>query len=112
MSRSDEIKRQILDLVQAYHEASFGHEAFVPGETAVPVSGKVFDAAELINLVDSSLEFWLTTGRYAEQFEREFARNLGVRHASLHVVPVETDMVRHAHEEGPGREHAHSRPTT
>ncbi len=83
MSKSDEIKRQILDLTLAYHEAAFEDALFVPGETAVPVSGKVFDADELINLVDSSLDFWLTTGRYANQFEQAFARYLGVRHASL-----------------------------
>ncbi len=83
MSKSEAIKRQILDLVQAYHEEAFGDEPFVPGKTAVPVSGKVFDAAEMVNLVDSSLEFWLTTGRYAELFEQELTRYLGVRHASL-----------------------------
>ncbi len=83
MSRSDEIKQQILDLVLAYHEEAFAPEEFVPGETAVPVSGKVFDGREMVNLVDSSLEFWLTTGRYANQFEQELARYVGVRHASL-----------------------------
>ncbi len=83
MSKSDEIKQQILDLVRAYYAETFGDEPFVPGETAVPVSGKLFDAAEMTNLVDSSLEFWLTTGRYADQFERELARTVGVRHASL-----------------------------
>lgn len=83
MSRSDEIKQQILNLVQAYYEAEFEDSPYVPGESAVPVSGKVFDAAELKNLVDASLDFWLTTGRYADQFEYEFARFLGVRHASL-----------------------------
>ena len=83
MSKSDEIKRQILDLVCAYHEAAFAPEEFVPGETAVPVSGKVFDGSEMVNLVDSSLEFWLTTGRYADQFEQELGRYVGVRCASL-----------------------------
>jgi CDP-6-deoxy-D-xylo-4-hexulose-3-dehydrase len=83
MSRSDEIKQQILNLVLAYHEEAFASDEFVPGETAVPVSGKVFDGREMVNLVDSSLEFWLTTGRYADQFERELARYVGVRHASL-----------------------------
>ena len=83
MSKSEAIKRQILDLVQAYHEETFSDAPFVPGKTAVPVSGKVFDAAEMVNLVDSSLEFWLTTGRYADQFERELSQYLGMRHASL-----------------------------
>jgi CDP-6-deoxy-D-xylo-4-hexulose-3-dehydrase len=83
MNNSDDLKQRILALVAEYYEAAYGHEAFVPGETEVPVSGRVFDAAEMVNLVDSALEFWLTTGRYAEQFEREFARIMGVRHAML-----------------------------
>ncbi len=81
--KSDELKQRILALVEEYYQETFATDEFTPGETAVPVSGRVFDAAEMINLVDSSLEFWLTTGRYAEQFEREFARTMGVRHAML-----------------------------
>ena len=53
------------------------------GSSTVPVSGKVFDAAEMRALVDSSLDFWLTTGRFAAQFEREFARCFGVRDCLL-----------------------------
>ncbi|HEX6385502.1 MAG TPA: lipopolysaccharide biosynthesis protein RfbH [Anaerolineae bacterium] len=83
MSKSDEIKRQILALVRQYYEAEFGQHNFVPGETAVPVSGRVFDAEEMVNLVDASLDFWLTTGRFADQFERDFARYMGIRHAIL-----------------------------
>ena len=49
----------------------------------MPVAGRVFDADEIVELVDSSLDFWLTAGRYADQFEREFARWMGVRHALL-----------------------------
>ena len=56
---------------------------FVPGSTKVPVSGKVFDAAEMRSLVDSALDFWLTTGRFADQFEREFARWSGLRDCLL-----------------------------
>lgn len=83
MSKSDELRDKILALVQEYYEETYADETFVAGETAVPVSGRVFDADEMIHLVDSSLDFWLTTGRYAEQFEQEFARFLGVRHAML-----------------------------
>ncbi|MCA9942786.1 MAG: lipopolysaccharide biosynthesis protein RfbH [Anaerolineales bacterium] len=83
MSKSEALRQQILALVQEYFEAEHSQQLFSPGETEVPVSGRVFDAAEMVNLVDSSLEFWLTTGRYAEQFEREFARWMGVRHAVL-----------------------------
>ncbi len=80
---SESIRQRIRELVRAYYEASFDDMGFRPGETAVPVSGKVFDADELTHLVDASLDFWLTTGRFAAEFEREFAKLIGVRHASL-----------------------------
>ncbi|MAT99438.1 MAG: lipopolysaccharide biosynthesis protein RfbH [Anaerolineaceae bacterium] len=83
MSKSEALRQQILALVQEYYEAEHSQQPFSPGETEVPVSGRVFDAAEMVNLVDSSLEFWLTTGRYADQFEQEFARWMGMRHAIL-----------------------------
>jgi CDP-4-dehydro-6-deoxyglucose reductase, E1 len=80
---SDDLRRQILDLVKAYYGASFGAEHFVAGSTTVPASGKVFDAEELSLLIDASLDFWLTTGRYAERFEDEFAAALSVKRALL-----------------------------
>ena len=83
MNKSEELKQRILALVAEYYEEEYADYSFVPGETAVPVSGRTFDAQEMVNLVDSSLEFWLTTGRYAEQFERAFAKTIGVRHALL-----------------------------
>lgn len=83
MTRADDLRQQILKLVHAYHDEQFASQPFVPGASTVPVSGKVFDGSELELLVDSSLDFWLTSGRYAEQFERDFARFLGVRHALL-----------------------------
>ena len=83
MSRQEELKQRIMALVRDYYDETFTGEQFVPGESEVPVSGRVFDDHELTNLVDSALEFWLTTGRYADQFEREFARFMGVRHAVL-----------------------------
>ncbi|MFZ1400612.1 MAG: lipopolysaccharide biosynthesis protein RfbH [Candidatus Promineifilaceae bacterium] len=83
MSKSEALRQQILALVQEYYEAEHSQYTFTPGESEVPVSGRMFDAAEMVNLVDSSLDFWLTTGRYAEQFEGEFARWMGVRHAML-----------------------------
>ncbi len=77
------IRKQILSLVADYHDAAFAGVDFVPGETPVPVSGKVFDAQELQRLVDASLDFWLTTGRFAAEFERRFARLFGLRHSML-----------------------------
>ncbi len=80
---ADALRSEILDLVRRYHDAAFAPRGFAPGETAVPCAGRVFDGEELVRLVDSSLDFWLTTGRFAEQFEREFAARCGVRHALL-----------------------------
>ena len=82
-SSAAELRRQILGLIDSYHDAAFPKTDFVPGESAVPVSGKVFDADDLTHLVDASLDFWLTTGRYAARFERELARYFGLRHAFL-----------------------------
>jgi len=81
--RKQELRRQILDLVGEYCAEAFPPRAFVPGESPVPISGKVFDAAEMRLLVDSSLDFWLTTGRFAARFEKEFARWLGIRECVL-----------------------------
>ena len=78
-----QLRGQILDLVAEYCQEAFRPRPFVPGETPVPVSGKVFDAEEMRLLVDSSLDFWLTTGRFADQFERSFARWMGVRECVL-----------------------------
>jgi CDP-6-deoxy-D-xylo-4-hexulose-3-dehydrase len=78
-----ELRARILALVGEYHAAAFPTEDFRPGETVIPVSGKVFDADEMQHLVEASLDFWLTTGRFAAEFEREFARWVGVRHAIL-----------------------------
>jgi CDP-6-deoxy-D-xylo-4-hexulose-3-dehydrase len=81
--RKRELRARILDLVGEYCAEAFPPRAFVPGETPVPISGKVFDAAEMRLLVDSALDFWLTTGRFAEQFEKEFARWMGIRECVL-----------------------------
>lgn len=78
-----QLREEILALARTYHASAFGHDAFVPGTTPIPVSGKVLDAEDLAHLIDASLDFWLTTGRFAERFERDFARTLGIRHAIL-----------------------------
>ncbi len=80
---SDQLRQRICALIPEYFEAEFVQGDFVPGESAVPISGRVFDAVELDFLVNAALDFWLTTGRYADQFEREFARFIGVRSAIL-----------------------------
>jgi CDP-6-deoxy-D-xylo-4-hexulose-3-dehydrase len=79
----DEQRKVILDLVARLYETEMCQPPFVAGETPVPVSGKVYDGDDIVHLVDASLDFWLTMGRYADRFEHEFARFLGVRHAML-----------------------------
>src|SRR5947199_7791364 len=82
-SQADSLRARILDLVSEYHGAAFAERAFVPGESPVPVSGRVFDEEDIRSLIDSSLDFWLTTGRFAAQFEKQFARWFGIRTATL-----------------------------
>ncbi len=77
------LRGKIVDLVRQYFEEAFAAQPFIPGKTTIPYAGRVFDADELIQLVDASLDFWLTAGRFAEQFEHEFARFFGLRHAVL-----------------------------
>ncbi|MGO9076131.1 MAG: lipopolysaccharide biosynthesis protein RfbH [Terriglobales bacterium] len=83
VSRADELRERIRSLVGEYYGQAFPAREFVPGSSPVPISGRVFDEQELELLVESSLDFWLTTGRFAEQFEREFAKFVGVREAVL-----------------------------
>jgi len=79
----EELRDEIRRLTAEYHRLAFHKGEFRPGEDPVPVSGMVFDADEMEHLVDASLDFWLTTGRFADQFEREFPRFVGVRECSL-----------------------------
>ena len=81
--RAAELREQILGLVGEYHDAKFGDEDFQPGESPIRFAGRVFDDREIVNLVDSSLEFWLTTGPWAAKFEKRFAKIFGLRHALL-----------------------------
>ncbi|MGC2246640.1 MAG: lipopolysaccharide biosynthesis protein RfbH [Terriglobales bacterium] len=78
-----QIRREIASLVKEYSEATLTPQSFTPGESAVAVSGKVLDSSEIENLVEASLDAWLTTGRFAAEFERDFAAFMGVRCALL-----------------------------
>ena len=81
---ADQLKQEILDRVAQYYDLVHATRAsFVPGKSRIPYAGRVFDAAEMINLVDSSLEFWLTHGRFAYEFESRLASFLGVQHCYL-----------------------------
>ncbi len=78
-----QLREKILELTAEFYAEQFPSRPFVPGETPVPVSGKVFFADDVRNLVDASLDFWLTTGRFAAEFESTFAKFFGVRAAAL-----------------------------
>lgn len=80
---ASQLRDEISLLVKQYYEVALAPHAFLPGQSTVPVSGKVFDASELEHLVAASLDAWLTAGRFAAQFESEFAAFMGVRCASL-----------------------------
>lgn len=78
-----ELHDQILELVKKYCDTYHNQETqFKPGDR-IPYASRVYDHDEMMNLVDSALEFWLTAGRYTAQFEREFAKYLDVKFCSL-----------------------------
>jgi CDP-6-deoxy-D-xylo-4-hexulose-3-dehydrase len=77
------IRAEILERTKAYFAAAYFEREFDPETDPTPVSGRVFDERELVSLVDSSLDFWLTTGRFAEKFERDFAKWFGIRECVL-----------------------------
>jgi CDP-6-deoxy-D-xylo-4-hexulose-3-dehydrase len=81
--RAAQLRAQILELAAEFQREQFPEEPFVAGQSAVPVSGKALDADDMRNLVDASLDFWLTTGRFALEFDHQFARFFGVRSATL-----------------------------
>lgn len=76
----DEIRKEISNLVQQYADVVYAPSPFIAGETSVPVSRKVLGAMELKNMVEASLDGWLTTGRFNALFEKELAKYLGVKH--------------------------------
>ncbi|MCH5242144.1 MAG: lipopolysaccharide biosynthesis protein RfbH [Muribaculaceae bacterium] len=84
MDRKEELKKQILELTREYYKETHGKKKdFVPGETFVNYGGRYFNDEEMVNLIDSSLDFWLTAGPWAQKFEKEFAKWLGVKFCSL-----------------------------
>jgi CDP-4-dehydro-6-deoxyglucose reductase, E1 len=75
------LRQQILDLVGAYHAVAHKRTPFDRSRPNAPVSGRVYGARDMQTLVDSALDFWLTTGRFNAEFEQKLARRIGVRHA-------------------------------
>ena len=86
MDKVKQLHDEIMEKVKEYYRlchAPAQNGTFVPGESKVNYAGRVFDEKELCNLVDSSLEFWLTYGRYSREFEKKLSEYLGVRFALL-----------------------------
>ena len=78
-----ELKEKILGLVEEYCDKFHNvKKDFEPGDR-ITYAARVYDSEEMLNLVDSSLEFWLTSGRYTHQFERNLGKYLGVKHVSI-----------------------------
>ena len=78
-----QLRNDIVELTKQYYKSKWQEKEFKPGVDYIPVSGKVFDEKELSFLIDSSLDFWLTTGRYSNEFEKRFAKYMDCRYALL-----------------------------
>jgi CDP-6-deoxy-D-xylo-4-hexulose-3-dehydrase len=78
---ADELRETILALVGRYYDVAHRKPPFVPGVSPVPVSGRTYDASDMQTLVDSALDFWLTTGRFNDAFEKRLAERIGAKHA-------------------------------
>jgi CDP-4-dehydro-6-deoxyglucose reductase, E1 len=78
-----ELRKEILEKVKQLYECRKQSEHFMPGKSMVNYAGRVYDEDEMSALVDSSLDFWLTAGRYARQFEEEFAKFLGMKYCLI-----------------------------
>ena len=80
MNQQTLLRQQIITLVDQYASIALAPQPFLPGTTIVPPSGKFIDAKELINMVEASLDGWLTTGRFNAEFEKKLAAFIGVKH--------------------------------
>jgi CDP-6-deoxy-D-xylo-4-hexulose-3-dehydrase len=79
----EQLRQQVIEAAVKHYQLKHKKESkFTPGDR-ISYGGRVFDEQEIINLIDSSLDFWLTTGKYANKFEKEFAEFLGIKHCSL-----------------------------
>jgi CDP-4-dehydro-6-deoxyglucose reductase, E1 len=80
---TSELRNDILNLVKEYVEVKFAKKPFIPGETMVRYAGRVFDDKEVTSLVDSALDFWLTAGRFTEEFESDLSAYLDIEFTML-----------------------------
>jgi CDP-6-deoxy-D-xylo-4-hexulose-3-dehydrase len=82
MNKQEQLKQEILDKTKEYYELVHKpqqEKVFVEGKSRVNYAGRVFDEKEMINLIDSSLDFWLTYGDYSKKFEKQLSEYLNVR---------------------------------
>ena len=85
MADHKQLRKEILEKTKEFYQARFGENNYSPGKSRVNYAGRVFDEQELMNAVDASLDFWLTEGRYSEQFSEKIADYLGVNNVLLTV---------------------------
>jgi CDP-6-deoxy-D-xylo-4-hexulose-3-dehydrase len=83
MSDFKTLRKEIIAKTIEYYQARFGKTEFIPGKSKVNYAGRVFDQEELVNAVEASLDFWLTEGRFSEEFAEKIAEFLGVEHVLL-----------------------------
>lgn len=74
---------EILEKAKEFYIDNNSKRQFIPGETYIPASGKIVDEEDLSNLIDASLDMWLTSGRYGDEFEKKFSEFLGMKYTSL-----------------------------
>lgn len=79
----NELRQQIAALVNEFHQARSSNQIYMPGKTPVRYAGRVFDEKEMQAAVEASLDFWLTEGRFTEEFQAELAAKIGVEYAIL-----------------------------
>ncbi len=83
MNKGEKVRKEILDKVAEFYRWRKSQESFIPDKSKVHYAGRVYDEKEMMSLVDASLDFWLTAGRFANRFEKEFAEFLGVKYCLL-----------------------------
>jgi len=83
MKTEKQIRKEIFDRIKRLYKLRKEQESFIPGKTRINYAGRVYDEKEMISLVDASLDFWLTAGRFAKQFEGELAKFLGMKYCML-----------------------------
>jgi CDP-6-deoxy-D-xylo-4-hexulose-3-dehydrase len=83
MNKADQIRAQIVKFVDKFYSIKNTKEKFIPGKTPIRYAGRIYDEKEIQAAVEASLDFWLTEGRFTQQFQTKFAAVIGVKHALL-----------------------------